>query len=337
MHASIRRLIAPIATISLIACGLAAAPFTASADPLPGRGSVVDSRQLTNREVFPGGLYVEQATDAAKAAARLQAEGRGTSAALMRQISSQPTAVWLGDWFTPTQISTYVARHLAAAKTQGTTPVFVTYAVPNRDCGGYSAGGLSPDAYLTWNRALGQALMGSKSVVIVEPDGLAMLTRAKCGNERDRRLPLISSAVDILADAGVAVYLDAGNSKWVKPDVMAGLLKSANIQRARGFATNVANYNRVDEERAFADALSPLVGGKYYVIDVSRNGRGWLGDWCNPPGAGLGQNPRVTYGTTKLDALLWVKHPGASDGTCNGGPAAGKWWDSYALALVRNR
>lgn len=28
--------------------------------------------------------------------------------------------------------------------------------------------------------------------------------------------------------------------------------------------------------------------------------------------------------------------PGASDGTCNGAPAAGKWWSSYAQALVAN-
>ncbi|MET0953525.1 MAG: hypothetical protein ABWX57_09565 [Aeromicrobium sp.] len=30
----------------------------------------------------------------------------------------------------------------------------------------------------------------------------------------------------------------------------------------------------------------------------------------------------------------WVKHPGESDGTCNGGPAAGLWWRAGALALL---
>ena len=44
----------------------------------------------------------------------------------------------------------------------------------------------------------------------------------------------------------------------------------------------------------------------------------------------------VQLGTTSLDALLWVKHPGDSDGTCNGGPKAGMWWEKYALDLVRN-
>ena len=37
-----------------------------------------------------------------------------------------------------------------------------------------------------------------------------------------------------------------------------------------------------------------------------------------------------------LDALLWVKLPGESDGTCNGGPAAGAWFPSMALELARN-
>jgi hypothetical protein len=39
---------------------------------------------------------------------------------------------------------------------------------------------------------------------------------------------------------------------------------------------------------------------------------------------------------TALDALLWVKTPGASDGTCAGAPAAGKWYSAYAQSLVAN-
>jgi len=38
-----------------------------------------------------------------------------------------------------------------------------------------------------------------------------------------------------------------------------------------------------------------------------------------------------------LDALLWVKAPGESDGSCNGDPAAGQWFQSYAETLVSNR
>lgn len=42
-------------------------------------------------------------------------------------------------------------------------------------------------------------------------------------------------------------------------------------------------------------------------------------------------------GNTFIDAFLWVKPPGESDGTCNGGPPAGKFWLDYALGLIRNK
>jgi len=30
-----------------------------------------------------------------------------------------------------------------------------------------------------------------------------------------------------------------------------------------------------------------------------------------------------------------VKHPGESDGTCNGGPTAGTFWTDYAIGLAQ--
>lgn len=38
-----------------------------------------------------------------------------------------------------------------------------------------------------------------------------------------------------------------------------------------------------------------------------------------------------------VDVFLWVKPPGESDGTCNGGPAAGRWWPEYALGLAERQ
>jgi endoglucanase len=37
-----------------------------------------------------------------------------------------------------------------------------------------------------------------------------------------------------------------------------------------------------------------------------------------------------------VDALLWAKPPGESDGACNGGPPAGRWWAEQAIELVEN-
>ena len=36
-----------------------------------------------------------------------------------------------------------------------------------------------------------------------------------------------------------------------------------------------------------------------------------------------------------VDAYLWVKRPGESDGECKGGPKAGDWWPEYALGLAQ--
>lgn len=99
----------------------------------------------------------------------------------------------------------------------------------------------------------------------------------------------------------------------------------------------------------------------HFVIDTSRNGQGpWTApadhpagdvqDWCNPPDRGLGLRPSANTGVALLDAYLWIKIPGESDGQCtrwdpaNGidpvrgyaDPAAGAWFPQMALELVHN-
>ncbi|WP_213814108.1 glycoside hydrolase family 6 protein [Glaciihabitans sp. dw_435] len=290
-----------------------------------------------NTAIFPGGLYLDPKTHAVAAEARLTQEGKSAEATKILEISGQPTAIWIGDWLTPEKLAPLLAEYRADASKQGKTLVFVTYAIPNRDCGGLSKGGLTSEEYLEWNRTIATSLAGSGAVILVEPDSLAQLSNDACKNESEKRLPVLAQAVDILTTANLTVYLDAGGSNWVQPDVIAERLKAVGVEKTRGFFTNVSNYYRVDEERSYAEKVSALVGNKNYVIDVSRNGNGWQGDWCNPKGAALGQAPHVTAGTTGLDALLWVKHPGDSDGACNGGPKAGVWWETYALDLVNNR
>jgi endoglucanase len=292
-------------------------------------------RTATAGQVFAGGLFVQPDGQAAQAVTALTASGDTAGVAAARTIAAQPVAIWLGEWFRGDMLDRYLARNLAAAEAAGRTPVFVTYAIPNRDCGGYSAGGLSAADYVAWNQQVADGLRGHRAVVLVEPDSLSALPR--CTSEAATRPPLLAQAVSALSAAGVPAYLDGGNSTWNTAEAQATLLRSAGISQARGFFTNVANFQRVDQERAYGDRVSALTGGSHYVVDVSRNGRGWKGTWCNPTGAGLGQTPHVSAGTTAMDALLWVKTPGSSDGTCNGGPAAGKWWSAYAQALVANR
>jgi len=37
-----------------------------------------------------------------------------------------------------------------------------------------------------------------------------------------------------------------------------------------------------------------------------------------------------------LDAFVWLKNPGESDGACHGGPEAGQWFEERALEMARN-
>jgi endoglucanase len=105
--------------------------------------------------------------------------------------------------------------------------------------------------------------------------------------------------------------------------------------------------------------LGHAVATTHFLVDTSRNGQGWWNppsgvysdpqDWCNPPGRGLGARPTANTGNPLVDAFLWVKTPGESDGACTRGapagsadpewhqvdPAAGAWFAAQALQLAQ--
>jgi endoglucanase len=115
---------------------------------------------------------------------------------------------------------------------------------------------------------------------------------------------------------------------------MATRLTAAGISSARGFSLNVSHFDPTATEVAYGHSISSLVGGKTFVVDTSRNGLGTNGQWCNPSGRALGDRPTAQTGDARADAFLYIKRPGESDGTCNGGPAAGTFWPSYAIGLA---
>ncbi len=98
------------------------------------------------------------------------------------------------------------------------------------------------------------------------------------------------------------------------------------------------------------------ITGKGFIIDTGRDGRANIrtaaGNWCNVKGAGLGERPRANP-APGIDAYLYVKVPGESDGTSDpnaprfdvncasddatpGAPQAGKMFDSYLIDLLKN-
>jgi len=279
-------------------------------------------------------LYVDPGEPAA-AQAQAWRTSRPADAALMDRIATRPVATWLGDW--STDVRKDAAALAARARRAGAIPIVVAYDIPQRDCGSYSAGGAhSATAYRRWIAALGRGLGRGPGAVVLEPDAVAGWDCLD-GASRTRRASLLRGAVTTLAKRRLAVYLDAGNSHWQPVPEMARRLKAAGVARARGIAVNVSNFRTTSESLTYVRALARRLPGLHAVIDTSRNGRGpAAGDaWCNPDGRGLGLPPTTTPGLAPLDALLWIKTPGESDGTCNGGPAAGVWWPEQALGLAR--
>lgn len=278
--------------------------------------------------LFTGATFYVDPDSSARQQISEWSSTRPDDAAALEAIASQPTARWFGDWNDDIEAS--VGSYVSTVTDTGDLPILVAYNIPNRDCGSYSAGGSDDhDAYLAWIEAFAEGVGEREAVVILEPDA----TATDCVT--DERLALMAEAVHILKTvSGSAVYIDAGHDNWIDADTMAERLQTAGISEADGFALNVSNFYTTEENESYGADVSTLVNDKHFIIDTSRNGNGWNGEWCNPSGRHIGASPSTETGNPLVDAWLWVKPPGESDGTCNGGPSAGTWWAEYALGLV---
>ena len=223
--------------------------------------------------------------------------------------------IWLNN---PNGDAAAVSRAVNAAGDKA--PVFVQYSVPGRDNGGASAGGArSAQQYLRGVEANAKAIGNHNAVVVLEPDALAM----------GKSPQLIKQALETYKKnaPNAKVLLDAAHSQWMKGPQMANLLKSAGIDKADGFSSNVSNYHSTADEKAYGNSIRQALGPGYanlpQYIDTSRNKNG----------DGLNSAGRVTWGDpvrarngpvatglppgTAIDAkttALWVKPPGEADG-----------------------
>lgn len=309
-----------------------------------GPAAVRSSAPATPAPAGARELYVDRNGAANRQLASWRSSGRTAEVATLRRITEQPTATWFAD-----ASPGYAQRayNLAAAATAaGRLPVLTFYNIPERDCAGESAGGAADAGeYRTWVRDLAGALRGHRALVVLEPDAIPQAVLGCLDDEATaERYDLLAEAVEALrAVPGVLVYLDAGNPTWIpEPSRLTSALRRAGIARASGFSLNVANFERTADNVSYGTELSGLLGGKHFVVDTSRNGNGPPAKdggnrhWCNPPGRALGEAPTVRTGVPLVDAYLWIKRPGESDGACgDGAPPAGEWWPEYALDLAR--
>jgi endoglucanase len=318
----------------------AAAPAPSQASPPSNADAEAAAKvppRVKGKNPFAGlRFYVNDYSPAAMAAQNIKA-ARPDDAKLLERIAAQPVAQWVGEW--SGDVETTVHNLGKATNANGTAPVVVAYNLPNRDCGQYSKGGVtSPEAYRKWIHEFAKAAGPFRMIVVLEPDALGQLTTCLSPADQQVRLSLLKEAVDTLeATAGVSVYLDAGHAKWIPAPEMAKRLLAAGIANADGFSLNVSNYVSTEDNVAYGHVLSAATGGKHFIIDTGRNGNGPTPDaqWCNPDGRAIGVGPTTNTGDPLVDAFFWVKPPGESDGTCNGGPKAGEFWLDAAVGMAK--
>ena len=136
----------------------------------------------------------------------------------------------------------------------------------------------------------------------------------------------------------ISIVTDPNSVYYNHPDWCASQYYPANPSDFSTWGQTTAWY---------AANMGSDVATTHFVIDTSRNGNGpnnmqsyaaapynqpsgvvsalASGSWCNPPGAGLGILPTADTGVPLLDAYLWVKTPGQSDGQCDAAGGARAW------------
>ena len=188
------------------------------------------------------------------------------------KIAREPQARWLVGGNISNTAST-VRETMRAAKIANQVPIFVTYNIPNRDCGSYSAGGSNGgNEYLDWIRGIAKELGSTKAVVIFEPDALTF-NDCLSNDAKEAHYALVRDSVSILNKrSNTHIYIDAGHPDWIAPHDIAERLKKAGIEKAAGFAINVSNFHSTDSNIAYGKEVSRLTNDKHFVIDTSRNG-----------------------------------------------------------------
>ena len=224
--------------------------------------------------------------------------------------------------------------------------------------------------------------------LVIEPDSLGNIAtnlgNPHCAESEAAYRESVAYAIQELSMPHTFLYVDAAHSGWlgwtdnttkIATIFQEVLTAAGGADKVRGFASNVANYTVLDATSELFDyqgnpchdevtyvqnlaaALAAVgISDKGFIIDTSRNGRGGIrsewGAWCNVRGAGIGERP-ATSPRPGLDAYVWIKPPGESDGTSDpsaprfdahcagpdstpGAPQAGQWFDSYFVQLAAN-
>ena len=300
-------------------------------DPTVPRSNTTTTTAAAASAPVSGQLYVDPYNTAAN---WLKDNPDHPSADLINaEIASKSTAVWFGDW--NLNVENDVRNYVDRAYDSDTIPVVIAYNIPNRRCNDVLDGAPDHGAYAEWIHGVADGLGNGPAIVLLEPGSL---THGDCFD--DARGASISNAVTLIKDqcSMCSVYLDAGNSAFLAAPLVASRLVDADVFESDGIFSNVGNYHSTPNEADFGQQVLAALGnpsGLGQVIDTSRNGNGSSDpyDWCDQQTAAIGQAPSFQTGWATVDAFVWLKVPGESDGCV--GPAF-SFVPEEALRMINN-
>jgi|GEM_PF-2698234 len=332
-------------------------PGTSPTAPAPSATASADDfdpfpdRPAPTVEPWPDhGDFLVDVTKAVVPAVTLAQEERWDDYDLMNRIVHTAQFRWIGSWSTNDAIANYAHQVYVAAAEADRIGLIAYYGMRDYTCE-EAAGDPALEAfYQERSQVLVEELPGSGADVwiLLEPGLIADL--GSC--ENDPRGAWLSDAAATLAGAGAAVYLDAGLVE--DPDRLAATLAGLDLAPVAGIAVGTNGYRAPSDQVAGGQAVLAALAAAGVDIDAPRTGsdpgQAGLGiivdtsrsgvplddpDPCNPPEAGIGVPPRL-IGDGTLDAHVWIKRVGESDGACNGGPTRGQFSRNHALALAAN-
>lgn len=248
------------------------------------------------------------------------------SAAAITELSSQNIVTWYSD---RDSSATATIQSLLSSCSSSSRVIVAVYGLPNKDCvAGYSTSGGNANAndYANFlNRLTG--LMGDRKVLyVLEPDALGLLANGGCAATSGYKANMITAVQKLSVNANADIYLDVGywtlayqSSLTIVITIIKELVAAGRI---KGIALNTSNYRSTAEMAQLCQAFQNAMGSTAYrcIVDTSRNFNNPIStEWCNVGTAGVGTLPTTSTGYSNVEAFIWAKPVGESDGTCNDG------------------
>lgn len=338
----------------LAACSPSAPAQEASASPSPSPAPSLTQPERPATDVSPWPDFGDFAVDSNKAivpAHNLSVDERWEDYDYLLRIANTAQARWVGSWEDNNRVGGLVRDVYRKAQDTDSIGLIAYQGMRDYPCERAASDPSLQLAYQERTLAVVQELpdYDARAWIILEPALIQTLNSC----EGDPRPAWLADAAETIAAGGAAVYLDVSGLAELTPQDAAQLVDVVDLAHVVGFALNAGQHRPTAEQLAWGEeflaaleasgadvsssrgAADPGAPGLGLIIDTSRNGVALERGQCNAPEAGIGTPPRLIEDGV-LDAVVWIKRPGESDGSCNGGPGVGQFSVPIALQLARN-